>query len=65
MLLVRPPIKMAPARYEIYWNLVDTDTGNLRKTSSNGPRVRNNWLPLGAIDLTKEAPRAVAGMRWK
>jgi hypothetical protein len=54
---------MAPARYEIYWNLVDADTGNLRKTSSDDPRVRNNWLHLGAIDLTKETLRAVAGMR--
>lgn len=60
--VVRPPIDLAPAKYELYWNLVDADTGSLRKMSSDDPRIRDNWLHLGAIDITKDAPCTVAGL---
>ncbi len=58
--VVRPPSDLAAARYDLYWNLVDADTGKLRKIDSNDPRVRDNWLRLGSIHLVADGSRMVA-----
>lgn len=59
---VRPPANLAPANYDLYWNLVDADTGNLRTTLNEHPRVKDSWLYLGSMALTKDVPYHVAGL---
>ncbi|MFH1496023.1 MAG: CapA family protein [Pseudomonadota bacterium] len=61
-IIVRPPADLAPAHYDLYWNLVDADTGKLRKTTSDDPRIRESWVYLGTIELVAGGPRVVAGM---
>lgn len=61
-IVVRPPENLAPGKYDLYWNLVDAGTGKLWKTETGHADIRDNWLFIGSIDFTRDAPRAVAGL---
>jgi len=61
-IVVRPPPHLAPGRYEVYWNLVDAETGSLRKPEAGSERIHDGWLHLGSIEVNATAPAAIAGL---
>ncbi len=61
-IVVRPQPNLPLGKYELYWNLVNADTRRLRSTEVDHPLVKDNWLSIGSITLTKDAPRVVAGI---
>lgn len=61
-IVVRPPAGLAAGVYDLYWNLVDADTGNLRKAESGSERLRDGWLHLGRIEVGTAVAAGIAGL---
>ena len=66
-ILCRTPSALPPGSYRLYWSLWTRDTDDYRlywNEAITGERGTVVWVDLGDIEISREAPRRVAGVEW-